>query len=179
VIAATTIALSPYSVVIWILMGILTFNTARRFRRRYGVNLWGLPSGVWLLIGFVIGFIGLLLALIASAFSGRGAAKRAQRGSEAFYGPDPFAHYGAGPYGPPGAGPYGGHGAGPPGAPAFSPADGPPGGYAAGPPPSAAPAGWMPDPSGRFDHRYWSGTSWTEHVTTDGVQGSDPPPASH
>lgn len=38
--------------------------------------------------------------------------------------------------------------------------------------------GWFPDPSGRFDQRYWSGTVWTEHVTKDGVPGTDAPPAS-
>jgi hypothetical protein len=37
-------------------------------------------------------------------------------------------------------------------------------------------AGWLPDPSGRYERRYWSGQAWTEHVTSDGVPGSDPPP---
>ncbi|MGO4257931.1 DUF2510 domain-containing protein [Marmoricola sp. RAF53] len=35
-------------------------------------------------------------------------------------------------------------------------------------------ANWHPDPSGRFDLRYWDGTQWTEHVTKDRVQGTDP-----
>ncbi len=47
---------------------------------------------------------------------------------------------------------------------------------------SGIPAGWMPDPSGKHQQRYWSGTAWTEHVVTDGVPGTDPlperPPAS-
>ena len=30
-------------------------------------------------------------------------------------------------------------------------------------------AGWYDDPSGRFQHRYWSGEEWTENVSTDGV----------
>lgn len=38
------------------------------------------------------------------------------------------------------------------------------------------PAGWMRDPSGKHDQRYWSGSEWTEHVTTGGVPGIDPPP---
>jgi hypothetical protein len=38
------------------------------------------------------------------------------------------------------------------------------------------PAGWLPDPSGRHERRYWSGTGWTEHVTSGGVPGNDPPP---
>jgi hypothetical protein len=38
--------------------------------------------------------------------------------------------------------------------------------------PAPAPAaGWFPDPSGRHELRYWSGTIWTEHVA-DAGQGS-------
>src|SRR5690606_24341019 len=38
--------------------------------------------------------------------------------------------------------------------------------------------GWHPDPTGRFDIRYWDGTLWTEHVGRAGVQTVDPlPPA--
>jgi hypothetical protein len=40
---------------------------------------------------------------------------------------------------------------------------------AAGPPP-----GWFPDPSGRFDHRWWDGTRWTDLVSRDGTQMTDP-----
>jgi hypothetical protein len=55
---------------------------------------------------------------------------------------------------------------------------------AQGGPPSTAggvgrtgvPAGWLVDPSGRYDERYWSGSEWTEHVTKAGVPGIDPPP---
>jgi hypothetical protein len=36
--------------------------------------------------------------------------------------------------------------------------------------------GWLADPTGKHDQRYWSGTDWTEHVTDDGVPGTDPPP---
>ena len=54
-------------------------------------------------------------------------------------------------------------------------------------PPSAAPAGapassgtpeipakWYPDPSKRYELRYWNGTAWTEHVATGGKQSTDP-----
>ena len=44
---------------------------------------------------------------------------------------------------------------------------------------SGIPAGWMPDPSGKHQQRYWSGTAWTEHVVTDGVPGTDPLPERH
>jgi hypothetical protein len=36
--------------------------------------------------------------------------------------------------------------------------------------------GWLIDPSGRHERRYWSGSAWTEHVTDGGVPGTDPPP---
>jgi hypothetical protein len=40
---------------------------------------------------------------------------------------------------------------------------------------SAALAGWHPDPSGRHQLRYWSGTEWTDQVTDNGVPSTDPP----
>jgi hypothetical protein len=45
-------------------------------------------------------------------------------------------------------------------------------------PAAKIPAGWMADPFGHFEQRYWSGTAWTEHVTKDGVPGTDPPPGA-
>jgi hypothetical protein len=38
--------------------------------------------------------------------------------------------------------------------------------------------GWLTDPSGRHEQRYWSGSEWTEHVMDGGVPGTDPPPRS-
>ena len=38
-----------------------------------------------------------------------------------------------------------------------------------------ATAGWHPDPLGRHEHRYWDGTQWTEHVSSNGKQAVDPP----
>lgn len=38
-------------------------------------------------------------------------------------------------------------------------------------------AGWIKDPSGRFELRYWDGSGWTEHVSTSGSTGADPLPA--
>jgi hypothetical protein len=34
--------------------------------------------------------------------------------------------------------------------------------------------GWYADPSGRYDHRYWDGTAWTEHVSRGGVTDTAP-----
>lgn len=39
---------------------------------------------------------------------------------------------------------------------------------------SSTPAGWHPDPSGRHQSRYWSGTKWTQHVADNGVSSTDP-----
>jgi len=39
------------------------------------------------------------------------------------------------------------------------------------------PAGWYPDPSSRFEMRYWDGNGWTEHVARGGQQFTDPPVA--
>lgn len=34
--------------------------------------------------------------------------------------------------------------------------------------------GWHPDPSGRYQYRYWDGAAWTSHVSTGGVVSADP-----
>ncbi|CAN5280049.1 hypothetical protein BH23ACT9_BH23ACT9_03170 [soil metagenome] len=36
-------------------------------------------------------------------------------------------------------------------------------------------ADWYPDPSGRFQFRYWDGEAWTGHVSTEGKTDWDPP----
>jgi uncharacterized membrane protein YjgN (DUF898 family) len=41
---------------------------------------------------------------------------------------------------------------------------------------TSAPAGWMPDPKGRFESRYWDGQRWTDRVSTQGQQSVDPVP---
>jgi hypothetical protein len=52
---------------------------------------------------------------------------------------------------------------------------------AAAPPPIAevqpsptVQASWLADPRGRHELRYWDGNHWTEHVSDQGVQGTDP-----
>lgn len=44
-------------------------------------------------------------------------------------------------------------------------------------PSAEVPANWYKDPSGRYELRYWNGTTWTEHVATGGKQFTDPPKA--
>ncbi len=41
--------------------------------------------------------------------------------------------------------------------------------------PEQIPASWCPDPLGRHELRYWDGARWTEHVSSHGRQGIDPP----
>jgi len=41
---------------------------------------------------------------------------------------------------------------------------------------SGVPAGWLVDPTGRHQLRYWSGSAWTEHVSDGGVPATDVPP---
>jgi hypothetical protein len=36
------------------------------------------------------------------------------------------------------------------------------------------PAGWRTDPTGRHEHRYWSGSAWTKHVSDEGTRSIDP-----
>lgn len=59
-----------------------------------------------------------------------------------------------------------------------------PGPGPAGTPPSAMDAadhgtapGWFRDPFFKHEHRYWSGSEWTDHVTDNGVPSVDPPPS--
>ena len=40
-----------------------------------------------------------------------------------------------------------------------------------------APPNWWPDPLGRFELRYWDGSSWTHHVSTRGQPAIDSPVA--
>jgi len=35
-------------------------------------------------------------------------------------------------------------------------------------------AGWRPDPTGRHEYRYWTGSSWSKRVSDKGTQSSDP-----
>jgi hypothetical protein len=37
-----------------------------------------------------------------------------------------------------------------------------------------APSGWLSDPTGRYESRYWDGAAWTAAVFTAGEKASDP-----
>jgi hypothetical protein len=79
--------------------------------------------------------------------------------------------------------PYPGMKAGAPAA-ASTPLGGPLSDAAQAPTPTASntsatspnvPANWYPDPSKRYELRYWNGSAWTAHVATGGVQSTDEP----
>lgn len=38
----------------------------------------------------------------------------------------------------------------------------------------AAPAGWLADPTGRHQLRYWDGNAWTDNVSDSGATSTDP-----
>ncbi|MFN2557272.1 MAG: DUF2510 domain-containing protein [Nitriliruptorales bacterium] len=52
----------------------------------------------------------------------------------------------------------------------WSPPIGLPGGR---PPDAGPPAGWLPDPTGRFEERYWSGDRWTPRVRVGRAEAID------
>jgi uncharacterized membrane protein YhaH (DUF805 family) len=39
---------------------------------------------------------------------------------------------------------------------------------------ATAPAGWLADPTGRHELRYWDASVWTQHVSDNGVVSVDP-----
>jgi hypothetical protein len=41
---------------------------------------------------------------------------------------------------------------------------------------TSSPAGWFPDPLGRYEHRYFNGVTWTADVSVDGQRYVDPLP---
>ncbi len=40
--------------------------------------------------------------------------------------------------------------------------------------PETTPPGWYPDPMGRHEYRWYDGNAWTDHVSSGGVQSTDP-----
>ena len=108
----------------------------------------------------------IFVVILLGTFALRSTAMRRRRG-----GRRSTSGYGAMFQGGPGAGASGpAGGAGPAGGPGAGASTG------WGTARTGIPAGWMPDPSGRHQERYWSGMAWTEHVRTTGAPGTDPPP---
>ena len=131
---------------------------------------WGHGGGSAVVIGV------LLLTFVLRATAGRRRPAGGPRSGSGFLAPPGRRGPNQGPFTGPGSQVPGAAGSGPS-------AEGDPGTGSGPDAPSRRPgftgiaAGWLPDPSGRYERRYWSGQAWTEHVTSDGVPGSDPPPS--
>ena len=137
-------------------------------RRNLGRTPWGMPSLVWAFLWFLSLLLGVVLYLVAH----RSEVKRAATA------------------------PVGMADGGPATARAPIPARSVPGDFPAyprradggtpsgtrNPPPSpprapdVSPPAWHPDPGGRFQYRWWTGTEWTSFVATDGQVTVDTSP---
>ena len=136
------------------LFALAGYKEAQRFSRQYGRTPWGWEPWGWALALGLSWVIGIVLLAIAER-TGRAQAKRGATT------PATYAGQYTGQY----VGQYTGQ---PPmtnhGTPEFAMTAS-----------AATPAArWAPDPSGRHQHRWWDGTAWTSHVSTNGVTGQDP-----
>ena len=164
------IALAILSVV----FGVLGYWLSEKDRRQLGRTPWGLPSALWAFFWFLSLALGLILYLIAHV----GEVRRSRLGM-----PPDLRPQGGSPI------PMAGRSADRPLTVAEQfPAYPRPANTRPVPPepdaspevaaqpvgspfPEAAassPAAWHPDPSGRFHHRWWDGSQWTNQVSTDG-----------
>lgn len=176
---------SPFYVIFGLLIGFMNYRNTDRYRKVYGRSPWGIPPIVWGIASLFLSLVVTLAALIAMN-TGNGARRRNGTG-----GPGPGGGtFGTGPYG--GARPpFGGQVPAPPASTQYAPGEFPdsqlhPSGRQPTDVPAStstpatlttaptAPPSWQPDPSGRFDFRYWGGDEWTEFVTKDGEQSTDP-----
>jgi hypothetical protein len=157
--------------VLGVLFGLAGWQYAIHLEHKYGVPAWGLPSWAW---GLITGF-SLLLGAVLMAVAERALAKEpedAPLGLEAY-----AAEHAAAVAAAAAAAPVAVQGF--PVVPAQAVAQEPvpvPVPVAAVPAPVPAagpPAGWHPDPSGKYQHRWWDGQRWTADVSTNGVAGRD------
>ena len=132
--------------VLGLLFGLIGYLLSENFRKMKGRTPWGMPSALWGFIWFLSLLLGLVLYLIARVTTKVDGGGRSGPGS-----------YRAG--WPPG--------------PTQPPAPTQP--YSTGPPaaPTPSPPMWHPDPSGRFDYRWWDGRAWTTRVARNGTQLDD------
>jgi hypothetical protein len=156
---------SPWYLVFGILIGFLNYRSTERFRRVTGKSPWGIPPIVWALASVFISLLVTVLAFIAMATSQR---RHMRQG-----GGYPGGYPGSGGVGTPG--PYDHRTSRHLRYPESTKSPSiPTTATVVAPPPVAAPPSWQPDPSGRFDFRYWNGEEWTEFVSKDGVSDTDP-----
>jgi hypothetical protein len=138
--------------VLALLFGFVGYRLSENFRRTQGRTPWGVPSALWGVIWFLSLALGLILYLIARATTKVNGASRPGPGPQrAGWPPNPTTPYA--PTTPPPGQPYSMS------TPVTAPA--------------ASPPMWHPDPSGRFDYRWWDGQGWTTRVARDGIQLDD------
>jgi hypothetical protein len=138
--------------VLGLLFGLIGYLLSENFRKLRGRTPWGMPSALWGFIWFLSLALGLVLYLIARATTKVDGVGR----------PGPGRYPGGWPPGP--AQPY---------TPSTPPSGQP---YSTGAPataPTLSPPMWHPDPSGRFDYRWWDGQAWTTRVARNGTQLDD------
>lgn len=125
------------------------YRISVRHRSARGVTPWRLPSGLWALICFIIGPIGLIVEFVAECTTRPTATP-----------------------GPSGFSPAASGGGQLPAGTQVAPAEPTP------PPPDGkgrAPLfGWYPDVTGRHALRYWDGRRWGDLVADGGALSSDP-----
>jgi hypothetical protein len=143
-----------------IAIGALAYWRAVEFRRVHGVTPWRWSPWLWAFIGFLSLLLWVVLYVVAIAQTRKNLENgRYQPGGRiAPPGGEPASQFPAYPQSAMGEQVRS--------APMTSPA----------PSAVAVPPSWHPDPSGRFDYRYWDGSDWTEHVSSNGVADIDPPP---
>jgi len=156
--------------VVYVLAAILGWRLAERDRKQLGRTPWGIPALAWAAIWLVSPAIGLVLFLVAH--SGelrrvRGVPPGAQQGLSgsapnlAIRDRPPTVAEQFPAYPQPANAP------GPVPAATAAPTDtAPP--QPEEPAAAVSPPAWHPDPSGRFQFRWWNGSEWTSHVSTDG-----------
>jgi len=151
--------------VMGLLFGLLGYLLSENFRKARGRTPWGMPSALWGFIWFLSLLLGLVLYLIARATTKVDANGRAA--------PSPYrAGWPPGPTQPsapmtpptpPSGSPVQPYSPTPTPTPATAPASAP----------ALSPPMWHPDPSGRFDYRWWDGQAWTTRVARNGTQLDD------
>ncbi len=140
--------------VLGLLFGLIGYLLSENFRKMKGRTPWGMPSALWGFIWFLSLLLGLVLYLIARVTTNVDGGGRPGAGSYR-------AGWPPGPTQPP--------------APTTQP-PAPTQPYSSAPPvaaPTLSPPMWHPDPSGRFDYRWWDGRAWTTRVARNGTQLDD------
>lgn len=130
-----------------------------RYRLRFGVTPWRLPSWAWSLLVFLFLPIGVVIFLIARATT------RPRSAPQSLAGPALRGGIGA---------PGGWPGSTTPGSTTPASADNYGLGGSHPPPERLPPAGWYADPAGRHELRYWDGKGWSADVSDGGARSLDP-----